>query len=105
MDAIAPLPMVLDMVLQLLQIAHAAVRRRIPAVEDGVDEDLGEPFLSGHVQQGKKMGELAVNAAIGNEPHEVQRPARAATDSMRVQAVRLSKKDRSSIALSMRIRS
>ena len=58
--------------LQLAHIAHAAGWRYIASVQQCVHEKAGQPARFGHVQQGKEVFDVAVDAAVRQQAHEVQ---------------------------------
>ena len=54
--------------------AHAARRRRVPAVGDRVDEHASDLAPRGHLDERVEMPLVAVDTAVGDEPDEVQCP-------------------------------
>ena len=44
----------------------------VPAVQEAVDVDLLDPLVLGHFQQGEQVGDMAVDAAVRQQAHQVQ---------------------------------
>ena len=58
--------------LELLDKARAAGGGHVAPVEEAVDIDLLNAVLLGHIEHGENMGQVAVDAAVGQEAHDVQ---------------------------------
>ncbi len=63
--------------LELVQVALAAVRQRVAAVGEGVEDDVGHAFLRGELDRRLDVLPARVHAAVGDEAEQVQSPARA----------------------------
>ena len=62
----------LDLGLELLHIELARAGGHVAAVQEAVDVDLAQSLLLGHLQQGEQVGDVAVDAAVGQQAHQVQ---------------------------------
>ena len=62
----------LHFLLQGLDIGKTAVRRGVPAVHEAVDIDLFQTAAPCQLQKSIDVGDVAVDAAVRNEPHEMQ---------------------------------
>ena len=58
--------------MQLKDKVLAGGRRNIPAVHKAVDIYLGQPALFGKLQQTEQMFDVAVNAAVRQQSHQMQ---------------------------------
>ncbi len=58
-------------------VAAAAVRQRVAAVGEGVEDDVGDALLRGELDRRLDVLPAGVHAAVGDEAEQVQAPARA----------------------------
>ena len=63
------------LLLELLEISSTAGGERIAAVHESMNEDAINTLLLGHFQERIKMIDVRVNAAVGDEPEDVQAAA------------------------------
>ncbi len=70
----APNPDPLDLLLQLLEIAHAAARRSVSPVQDRVHDNLVrcQTLLASHPQQCEEVLDVTVHPSVQEQPHEMQ---------------------------------
>ena len=68
--------------LQFRQVGAAAVRQRVAAVGEGVEDDVGHALLGGQLDRGLDVLPAGVNAAVGDEAEQVQAPARAVAGAL-----------------------
>ena len=68
--------------LQLLQVARAAVRQRVAAVGEGVEDDVGHALLGGELDRRLDVLPAGVDAAVGDQAEQVQAAARAAAGAL-----------------------
>ena len=54
------------------QVPPGAPRRRVPAVEEGVDDDVADLLARRQLEAGDEVAHVAVHAAPGDQAHEVQ---------------------------------
>ena len=64
--------------LKLGQVLAAAVRQRVAAVGEGVEDDVGHALLRGQLDRRLDVLPAGVHAAVGDQPEQVQAAARAA---------------------------
>ena len=57
--------------LGVLDVAEATFGRDVPAVEERVNEDPCRPSLAGHLKQRVEVLAATVDAAVGQQAHEV----------------------------------
>ena len=57
---------------KLFHIFLAGGGGHIPAVQEAVDVHPAQPPLPGHLQQGEDVGDVAVDAAVGQQAHDVE---------------------------------
>lgn len=67
-------PDLFNLFLQVRQVFVGAGGRHVTAIQEGMDEHPLQAVLLGHPEQGIKVLRVAVHAARGNQPHEVQSP-------------------------------
>ena len=58
--------------LELLHIFAAAVRRRVAAVHEAVNENVLDFFLRGHFEQREKMMDVRMDAAVAEESDQME---------------------------------
>ncbi len=63
--------------LQLGEVLAAARRRRVAAVGEGVEDDVGDAFLGGQLDDRLEVLPARVDAAVGDQAEQVQPPPRA----------------------------
>ena len=68
--------------LELGEVAAAAVRQRVAAVGEGVEDDVGHALLGGELDRRLDVLPAGVDAAVGDEAEQVQAPARAAAGAL-----------------------
>jgi hypothetical protein len=64
-----------DLLAGLDAVGHKALARgggHVPPVQEGVDVDLLQSLFFGHAQQGVQVGDMAVDASVGQKTHQVQ---------------------------------
>jgi hypothetical protein len=60
------------LLLELSHVVDAAIRRRIAAIGEAMDKNARDSLLLGHAQQGEKVLQLGMNAAVADEAHQVE---------------------------------
>ena len=78
-------PLRSQVILQVFQVAPAGSGRCVAAVGEGVDEDLGDAPPSRRAHQRFQVLDVAVDAAVGHQPHEVEAAARLLDLGQRIQ--------------------
>ena len=63
---------------ELGDVGATAVRQRVAAVGEGVEDDVGDALLRGQLDRRLDVLPAGVDAAVGDQPQQVQAPARAA---------------------------
>ena len=68
--------------LELLDVAGAAVGQGVAAVGEGVEDDVGDALLGGELDRGLDVLPAGVDAAVGDEPEQVEPAAGAAAGAL-----------------------
>ena len=64
------------------EVAAAAVRQRVAAVGEGVEDEVGDALLRGELDRRLDVLPAGVDAAVGDQAEQVQAPARAAAGAL-----------------------
>ena len=82
-------PGVAQPALELLEVAGRGLRQRVAPVGERVHDEVGHALLRGELDAGLDVLPARVHAAVGDEAHQVQPPARAVSGRRAGRAQRL----------------